>query len=864
MQDSLKILMLEDSSTDAELIQRMLRKEWAQCAFTVASSKQAFIKQLKDFAPDLVLADNALPGFSAAEALELLQSAARPVPFILVTGTVSEEFAATIIKKGAEDYILKDRLTRLPAAIEAALKHQQAAVEKQNAADKLRLSEEKYRMLVEHAFDGNIIYNLDGRILDCNYSTCQYLGYSLEELQKLSVTDLFFKEDLQQRPIYFESLKAGHSTIDYRRLRRKDGTHVDMEIVTKMMPDGKLMAVGRDITERKKAAEQQSLFASIVNSSEDAIISKTTDGIITSWNRGATNTFGYDPREVIGQHISIIIPPDLVEEENSIADRVKTGAVVQHYETMRLHKNGSEVYVSIAMSPVRSSRGAITGCAIIARDVTDNRKKEQAIRESNERFEMVTRATNDIIWDWNTETDILWWNPNFYHHFGFKPAPVPENVSSRYLHIHSEDRERVLSTISNCFREKEAFWKDEYRFITASGETAFVLDCAYILYKEDGSPYRMVGAMLDITNRKKAEELVRNSMEEKQALAAKTSSILNTLPANIALLDAHGVIVDINDAWRRFARQNGFPGDNFGVGENYIHVCENSKGIFSKGAKDVGKGLRDVLENYVREFVYEYPCHSPHEKRWYRMIATPLKDRKYRGAVVMHLDISEIKRLEEERLKSKMTEQKKITRAMLLGQEQERSQIGQELHDNISQLLAAVRMKLNLYLAKSAVKSPVIADCVANLEEAVAETRNLSHRMLMPRFKESSFREALQSLAHNYVTPTRKVQIEAASLMEATISPAILETLYRIAQEQLHNIDKHAHASKINIVIGSTDQHAQMSISDNGNGFDLKEKRQGVGLTNIMNRAESFNGHVKILSEPGHGCMLLVDIPLAE
>lgn len=856
--------MLEDSSTDAELIQRLLRKEWEQCSFALASNKEAFIKLLEAFQPGLVLADNALPGFSAAEALEIIRQKGNRIPFILVTGTVSEEFAANIIKLGADDYVLKDRLARLPAAIETALKHRQAENEKQTAAEQLKLSEEKYRMLVEHAFDGNIIYDLSGKILDCNYSTCQYLGYTLAELQQLSVTDLFFKEELRERPLYFDSLKAGHSTIDYRRLKRKDGSFIDMEIVTKMMPDGKLMAVGRDITERRKAAEQQSLFASIVNSSEDAIISKTIDGIITSWNRGATNTFGYEPKEVIGQHISIIIPPQLIPEENSFIEKVKTGAVVQHFETLRLHKDGSEIYVSIAMSPVRNSRGTVIGCAIIARDITDNRKKEQAIRDSNERFEMVTRATNDIIWDWNTETDTLWWNPNYYHHFGYPPPTTPENVSSRYLHVHPEDRERVLSTISNCFREKEAFWKDEYRFLTASGETAFVMDCAYILYKEDGSPYRMVGAMLDITNRKKAEELVRISMEEKQTLAAKTASILNTLPANIALLDARGVIVDINDAWRRFARQNGFTGENMGVGENYITVCENSKGIFSKGAKDVAKGLRDVLENYVREFVYEYPCHSPQEKRWYRMIATPLKDRKYRGAVVMHLDISELKKLEDERLKSKITEQKKITRAMLMGQEQERSQIGQELHDNISQLLAAVRMKLNLYLAKSAVKSPVIEDCVSNLEEAVTETRNLSHRMLMPRFRESSFREALQSLAHNYASPSRKVQVEATSLMEAAISPAILETLYRIAQEQLHNIDKHANASRINIVIGSTDQHAQMSISDDGNGFDVKEKRNGVGLSNIMNRAESFNGHVKILSEPGHGCMLLVDIPLAE
>ena len=135
------------------------------------------------------------------------------------------------------------------------------------------------------------------------------------------------------------------------------------------------------------------------------------------------------------------------------------------------------------------------------------------------------------------------------------------------------------------------------------------------------------------------------------------------------------------------------------------------------------------------------------------MIVTPLQNKDLAGAVVMHIDISELRKLEEERLKNKVLEQKKITRAMIQGQENERNQLGQELHDNISQLLAAIRMKLSFHHAKSALKIPVIADCIMNLEEAVKETRNLSHRMLMPRFKESSFQEALKELTENYSFP---------------------------------------------------------------------------------------------------------------
>ncbi len=735
MQETLKILMLEDSAVDAEIVQRLLKKETRPFIFRLSGNKSSFLQELASFQPDLVLADNALPQFSAIEALQIVQQQLPHIPFILVTGTVSEEFAAGIIKKGADDYVLKDRLARLPAAIDAALRHRAIEKEKTDAAKRLGESEEKYRTLVEHAFDGIIIYTLDGTILDCNHSTCNYLGYTQEELKKLNVAALFFKEDLSQRPLYFESLKAGQATIDHRRLKRKDGTHIDMEIGTKMMPDGRLMAIGRDITERKKAAEQQALFASIVNSSDDAIISKTTTGLITSWNPGAASLFGYSAEEAIGRPISIIVPPERMEEENSILHKIKEGEYVQHLETQRTKKDGARVFVSLTVSPVKNSRGLITGSSKIARD---------------------------------------------------------------------------------------------------------------------------------ITQRKEAEELLRKSYEEKKTLSVRMAAILNTLPANIALLDDKGFIVDVNDAWRQSGNNNGFIGSNQSIGENYIEISRTSPGESAKDGRLVANGIKDVIDNKRKEFVFEYPCHSPGVKRWFRMIATQLEGKELAGAVVMHIDISELRRLEEERLKSKVEEQKKITRAMLLGQENERSQLGQELHDNISQLLAAIRMKLSFHLAKSKAKPPILADCINNLQEAVAETRNLSHRMLMPRFKENSFIDTLKELAHNYSLQQRKVQLEAVGFPEENIAPVILETLYRIAQEQLNNIEKHSKASLVTVSIHADRHQANMIIKDNGIGFDRKKKRPGIGLTNISNRAESFNGAVKIVSEPGKGCSLLVNIPITE
>lgn len=147
MDGTLKILMLEDSLADAEIVQRLLKRENADCAFSVVGSKNTFLEALDRFQPDVILADNSLPQFDAMEALRIVQGQGLSIPFILVTGTVSEEFAANIIKSGANDYILKDRLIRLSAAIDAAVKQQRAEKENREALEEIRKFNDRFRTL---------------------------------------------------------------------------------------------------------------------------------------------------------------------------------------------------------------------------------------------------------------------------------------------------------------------------------------------------------------------------------------------------------------------------------------------------------------------------------------------------------------------------------------------------------------------------------------------------------------------------------------------------------------------------------------------------------------------------------------------
>src|SRR5207247_3811063 len=167
---------------------------------------------------------------------------------------------------------------------------------------------------------------------------------------------------------------------------RKDGQRVPVLIGGALLEGtadrGVRFAI--DITERKRAEETRNQLAAIVASSDDAIISKTLEGIIVSWNDGAERMFGYSAKEVIGGPMTVLIPPESLDEETQILNKLKQGERIQHYETVRLRKDGSKIDASLTISPVKDATGRIIGASKIARDITERKRAEAEIRKLNE------------------------------------------------------------------------------------------------------------------------------------------------------------------------------------------------------------------------------------------------------------------------------------------------------------------------------------------------------------------------------------------------------------------------------------------------------------------------------------------------
>ncbi len=191
----LRVLLLEDRDSDAALAARELKRAELDCETRLVQTEDAFRRELRGFAPDVVLADYSVPGFGGMPALEILQQESRLTPLIIVTGSLDEETAAECIKAGAADYVLKTHLARLGPAVRGALAMSRSREEKTVAEAALRASEQRFRALVEHSWDAIALFAADGTILYGSPATSRILGYELPAFVGRNAFELIHPDD---------------------------------------------------------------------------------------------------------------------------------------------------------------------------------------------------------------------------------------------------------------------------------------------------------------------------------------------------------------------------------------------------------------------------------------------------------------------------------------------------------------------------------------------------------------------------------------------------------------------------------------------------------------------------------------------
>jgi diguanylate cyclase (GGDEF)-like protein/PAS domain S-box-containing protein/hemerythrin-like metal-binding protein len=255
----------------------------------------------------------------------------------------------------------------------------------QDISDRRRMQAEllekqaQYQVAIETSTDGFLVIDPFGKIIETNAAYARLSGFTRDELVQMSVMDLDAKERPEEtRKHVQEAIRQGYGLFETAH-RTKDGRTWPVEVVTtySQAGGGRLFTFLRDISRRKKYEAQTRQFEALVHSSQDAIIGKTLDGTVTSWNAAAESLFGYTADEMIGQSLRILFPDDRNEEEEGILSRIRQGEKASSIETVRRRKDGSMIDVSVSISPIRDIDGKIVGASKIARDITNQKRSER-------------------------------------------------------------------------------------------------------------------------------------------------------------------------------------------------------------------------------------------------------------------------------------------------------------------------------------------------------------------------------------------------------------------------------------------------------------------------------------------------------
>jgi len=286
---------------------------------------------------------------------------------------------------------------------------------------------------------------------------------------------------------------------------------------------GKMVGTITDITERKEAEEAVARLAAIVESSHDALFGEDLDGIITSWNRGAEQIFGYRAEEIVGTSIMRLIPADRQAAEYELQRQIVAGELGGTFETIRLTKDGREFPASITVAPLKDAAGKVMGTSRVVRDITERTQTEEALRESEERFRDLADNIPQLAWiaDAGTDGRVRWFNKNWFEYTGTTLEQM-QGIGWHAVH-HPDHAERVIQKFSHHVKEGED-WEDSFPLRGKDGKFRWFLSRMKVIRDESGAVVRIFGTNTDITERTCAEEALRAS-QERMSLAAEATGV---------------------------------------------------------------------------------------------------------------------------------------------------------------------------------------------------------------------------------------------------------------------------------------------------------------------------------------------------
>ena len=727
------------------------------------------ITKAKELKPDLVLMDIAMPRMNGLEATEAIRDALPGTKVIIVSQnepTVVREQAARV---GADEWVGKAEVAqdllnvigRVVGKVRDPWKHEESEA-----------GQHRHRL------------NLVAQATQVGFWFCDL------PFDKL-IWDERVKEHFWLPPDAEVTIETFYERLhpdDRERTRQaiassnvQDSSY-DIEYRT-VSPDGRIKwirAMGRtfhdtagtpkrfdgitmDVTEKKQAEDATAWLAAIVASSDDAIISKDLQGTITSWNQSAQRMFGYSTEEALGQHIALIIPRDRLSEENDILARIRRGERVDHFETVRVRKDGSLIDLSLTISPVKDKDGKVIGASKVARDISEHKRAERQLRESEQRFREIVETTPDCVKLVAQDGTLLHMNTPGLAIIG---APSAESAigTNVFSLIAPEDRERYRAFHETvCAGERASL---EFDIVQMEGKRRHMESHSAPLLTSDGKIVHLA-VTRDVSERKAAEDRERKITADAIAATAKFRAVFEQTTVFAGIMTKDGVLAEANKlsleaCGYRADEELGRPFWECG----WWHNVPESREKIHTATILAAQGLP-----YRETLTYSW---ADGTERLVDFALFPIVD-DAGNVLFLHptgVDITDITRAQEnyrnlsESLDAEVrartceleernqdilrqAEQlRKLSRRLMLAQDEERRHIARELHDSAGQTLTVLGMSIAHLALDAANISPDLASETNGAQELVRqlhqEIRTTSYLLHPPLLDEDGLSAALR------------------------------------------------------------------------------------------------------------------------
>ncbi|WP_162944765.1 PAS domain-containing sensor histidine kinase [Flavisolibacter nicotianae] len=449
-------------------------------------------------------------------------------------------------------------------------------------------------------------------------------------------------------------------------------------------------------------------------------------------------------------------------------------------------------------------------------------------------------------WEFDVETGKATWSDELFEIFGVARKSPEEDLFKRYLTLLDPEAESaVRSNLQHIDQIPDAMTE---RLTRPDGKRIYVNQFKKNFYDDNGKLVKLIGIAQDVTSQVVNEERLRESEERFKALVQNSSDM-------IAVLDENANFKFVSPSCTTIS---GYLPDEL-VGSNVFDFLHDAD--------------RDVLVAELEKVARNTNSGDPTLHRFRTKGGTwiwleskglnRLDDSHIGGIIINARDVTERIQLEERLSIEQLNHQRTVTSAVIRAQEDERSDLGRELHDNVNQVLTTVKLYTEMMRDNIGDQAELAAKALTHLQSCIDEIRSISKRLSAPTLGEISVEDSIRELIES-INLTDRIEIQYQGDMAAGVklSPELHLAIYRIIQEQLNNIIKHAGASFVSIHLSGSGSRLSLRIEDNGVGFDPSARRMGMGLTNMRTRAENLGGHFEMKSTPGKGVQLHVVFPL--